>query len=419
MDRDATLKFGAAHNYKKRDYDVTKMGYQLSKLSKVFPEPDASQLLKPDNIYNGEDGFLYIVPESSPSNAYKSNVNNTALYISNEFYPLPKLKSNVGLRMENYVMHHTGQDQNGSRKLDNEEVLNSMDFFPSINLIYEISEEQNLRAAYSHTVARPSFKELSFAQIIDPLSNTIFNGGLYAIDEWDGNLRETYINNIDLRWEMFWDKGQNLSISSFYKQFDAPIELVRLTAGVTSTEYQPRNVGEGTLYGLEFEFNKNLDIVSPFLKNFNFNGNITLTESEIEMTESEYRSRKAFEKDGQSIEKTRDMGGQSPYVINGGLSYSNYDNGISTGLFYNVKGSTMSIVGAGVFPDMYVEPFHSVNFNFNKSFGEEKRTKIDFKVSNILDESQKSYFKSYKAQDQPYSIYHPGRAFSVGLSYKF
>jgi len=112
------------------------------------------------------------------------------------------------------------------------------------------------------------------------------------------------------------------------------------------------------------------------------------------------------------------MAGQSPYVINAGFSYSNYKNGLSTGVFYNVKGSTMSIVGAGVFPDMYVEPFHSLNFSLNKKLGEEQRTKIDFKVSNILDESQKSYFKSYKAQDQPYRIYHPGRTFSVGLSYK-
>jgi TonB-dependent receptor len=415
----AVLKFGVNHNYKKRDYEIVKMGYQLSQMSLTFPDADASILLHPENIYDGENGYLYMIPEGSPSNAYESNVHNAAAYVSNEFYPFAKLKSIIGLRVENYVMRHTGQDQNGSRKLDNEKVLESTDFFPGINFIYEASEKQNLRASYSRTVARPSFKELSFAQIIDPLSNTIFNGGLYSVDEWDGNLKETYINNMDLRWEIFWDRGQNVSASLFYKDFDAPIELVRLTSGVTSTEYQPRNVGDGTLYGVEFEFNKSLDIISPILKYFNINGNITLTKSEIEMTTSEFNSRKEFEKEGQTIEHTRDMAGQSPFVINGGISYYNYESGLSTGLFYNVKGETLSIVGAGVFPDMYVEPFQSLNFSLNKKFGEEKRTKIDFKVSNILDQTQRSSFKSYEGVDKPSSIYHPGHSFSLGLSYQF
>lgn len=417
--KDAVLKFGLNHSYKKRDYEVVKMGYQLNQLSVTFPRADASLVLKPENIYDGTSGFLYMIPESSPSNEYESSVHNTAMYLSNEFYPLKKLKSVIGLRVENFVMRHTGQDQNGSRKLDNEKVLESTDFFPSINVIYEVTENQNLRASYSRTVARPSFKELSFAQIIDPLSNTIFNGGLYAVDEWGGNLRETFINNVDLRWELFRDKGQSVSTSVFYKDFDAPIELVRLTSSVTSTEYQPRNVGDGTLYGVEFEFNRNLDLISPLLKHFNISGNITLTHSEIEMTESEFNSRKAFEKEGQNIKQTRDMAGQSPYVINGGIGYNNLETGLSGGLFYNVKGETLSIVGAGVFPDMYLEPFHSLNFSLSKKLGEEKRTKIDFKISNLLDQTQKSSFKSYEAEDKPYSIYHPGRSFSLGLSFQF
>jgi outer membrane receptor protein involved in Fe transport len=417
--KNAVLKFGVTHNYKNRDYEIIKMGYQFTQMSIIYPEADASQLLKPKNIYDGTSGYIYMMPESSPSNAYKSNVHNTAAYVSNEFYPFSKLKTIVGLRVENYVMRHTGQDQNGSRKLDNEKVLESTDFFPSINFIFETSEKQNLRASYSRTVARPSFKELSFAQIIDPLSNTIFNGGLYAVDEWDGNLRETYINNVDLRWEIFWDRGQNVSASIFYKDFDAPIELVRLTSGVTSTEYQARNVGDGSLYGVEFEFNKSLDMLSSTLKYFNINGNITLTKSEIEMTESEFNSRKEFEKDGQTVERTRDMAGQSPFVINGGLSYNNLETGLSAGLFYNMKGETLLIVGAGVFPDMYVKPFHSLNFSLNKKIGKDKNTTIDFKVSNLLNQKAESVFKSFRAQPELYSSLTPGRSFSLGLSYKF
>ncbi len=417
--KNAVLKFGVSHNYKNRDYEITKMGYQFTRLSVVYPQSDASLVLKPENIYNGSSGYIYIIPESSPSNAYESNVHNTAAYVSNEFYPFSKLKTIVGLRMENFVMRHTGQNQSGSRIFDNETVLESTDFFPSINFIYEVSEKQNLRTSYSRTVARPSFKELSFAQIIDPLSNTIFNGGLYAVDEWDGNLRETYINNVDLRWEIFWNRGQNVSASIFYKDFDAPIELVRITAGVTSTEYQPRNVGDGSLYGVEFEFNKSLDMLSTALKYFNISGNLTLTKSEIEMTESEFNSRKQFEKEGQTIEKTRNMAGQSPFVINSGISYNNYETGLSAGLFYNVKGETMSIVGTGVFPDMYTKPFHSLNLSINKNLGKELNTSINFKISNILNQKEEGVFKSFNARSELYNRFNPGRAFSLGFSHKF
>ncbi|MFP4471482.1 MAG: TonB-dependent receptor domain-containing protein, partial [Bacteroidales bacterium] len=246
-----------------------------------------------------------------------------------------------------------------------------------------------------------------------------FNGGLYAVDEWDGNLRETYINNVDLRWEMFWDRGQNVSASVFYKDFDAPIELVRLTSGVTSTEYQPRNVGDGTLYGVEFEFSKSLDILATALKDFNISGNVTLTKSEIIMTESEFNSRKEFEKVRQTIEKTRNMAGQSPYVINGGISYNNYDTGLSAGLFYNVKGETLSIVGTGVFPDMYVRPFHSLNLSINKNLGEAHNTSINFKISNILNQKVEGVFKSFNARPELYNRFNPGRTFSLGISHNF
>jgi outer membrane receptor protein involved in Fe transport len=178
-------------------------------------------------------------------------------------------------------------------------------------------------------------------------------------------------------------------------------------------------VGDGTLYGVEFEFSKSLDLLATALKDFNISGNITLTKSEIEMTESEFNSRKGFEKEGQTIEKTRNMAGQSPYVINGGISYNNYETGLSTGLFYNVKGETLSIVGAGVFPDMFVRPFHSLNLSINKDLGKEQNTSINFKVSNILDQKVEGVFKSFNARSELYNRFNPGRAFSLGFSHKF
>src|SRR5690606_35045222 len=132
---------------------------------------------------------------------------------------LPKLKSVLGVRAENYVQKYTGADQkfasgdtvNGTY-LNNDEVLSALDFFPSVNLIYALKEKQNLRFTYGRTIARPSFKELSFAQILDPITNRIFNGSMFTYNDWDGKLTSTMVNNLDLRWELFMQRSELVSI---------------------------------------------------------------------------------------------------------------------------------------------------------------------------------------------------------------
>jgi hypothetical protein len=44
--------------------------------------------------------------------------------------------------------------------------------------------------------------------------------------------------------------------------------------------------------------------------------------------------------------------------------------------FYNVKGATLTIVGSGLFPDVYTLPYNNLNFSFNKSFGKDEKFKL-------------------------------------------
>lgn len=425
---EAKLKFGISHSYKTRRYEILLFDMQFFGGTMIWPEADANAVLHTDNIYPSSPNIYYASGNSVPNpNQYSSNVNNTGLYVSNEFNITRKLKSTLGLRAENYVQRHTGRDQTfasgdeeNGRNLDNEKVLESLDLFPSAILIYGLTGKQNLRFSYTRTIARPSFKELSFAQILDPISNTWFNGALFKYPgSWDGDLKETRVNNLDMRWEYFLSRGQIFSVSGFYKQFDNPIELVRIPEQQTTREYQPRNVGKGSLYGVELEIMKNLDFLSGFLSNFGLNGNFTYVKSRIEMTEREFNSRKSYEKTGEIIKKTRDMAGQAPYVINAGITYSDFNIGVDAGLFYNVKGPTLTVVGVGLVPDVYVVPFESLNFSLNKKLGEDQNTMLEFKVSNILGSYLEEVYRSYEAEDQPNYRIYPGRSFGIGLKHKF
>lgn len=419
----AKVKLGGSYTFKERDYKILAFDMQFfGSIPELTGDP--GEIMKPENIY--PKGSIYYQsgnPNPNP-NAYSSNVNNTSFYVSNEFNLFYNLRTSLGLRVESYIQRHTGRDaifaQGGNgNTLNNEKVLDALDFFPSANFTYLLTDTQNLRFSYSMTIARPSFKELSFAQILDPVSDRIFNGGLFPIDSWDGNLRETRIHNFDTRWEMFFNGGQLLSFSLFYKSFDNPIELVRIQAQATSSEFQPRNVGDGEVFGAEFEFRKNLGFIAYPLAYFHVSSNVTVVESVIDITGQEFQARKNREKESQTIDSQRQMAGQAPYIINAGLSYDNPGVGLEAGLFYNVQGETLTAVGGGLFPDVYTDPFHNLRLNLNKTLGPQNRAAVNLSVSNILSEKMAEYYHGFRAEKQIFRLYNPHTSVSVGFKYSF
>jgi hypothetical protein len=427
FNRDSKLKFGASHVYKYRDYAIYRYNLQQVGGQPLVFNGDPNQVLLDENLY--PSGQLAYNPEllegRTNPNEYQSNINNFGLYLSEEFKATERLKTVIGLRAELFQQRHTGRDQVAAQNpndpkakiLDNDLVLDGLDLFPSANLIYAITDDQNFRVSYFRSIARPSFKELSFAQILDPISNRTFNGGLFKFDDWDGELVATRINNFDIRWEKFLDGADIISFSAFFKSFDAPIELVRIPTALR--DFQPRNVGNGTLIGAEFELRKNLAIFSESLKNISFSGNFTYTYSRIDMTDAEYFARKGTEKAGQTIERTRAMAGQAPFLVNAGFSYDKSENGISAGVFYNVKGRTLEIVGGNLAPDIYTEPFHSLNVTVNKRFGKDEKSSLNIKISNLLNDRRESFFQAYEASQQVFTSLAPGTAVSIGYTYSF
>src|SRR5690606_6168370 len=234
---------------------------------------------------------------------------------------------------------------------------------------------------------------------------------------WDGNLTATRIDNFDARWEIFQQFGQTIAASFFYKQFDRPIEIVQYVQAPNN--FQPRNVGDGTAYGIELEMRQNLAFVSAALENFSLNGNLTMTRSKIEMTPTEYNSRVLNARENETIESTREMAGQAPYIINAGFSYKGVNNGLEAGLFYNVQGETLTYVGIADKPDVFSVPFNSLNFNATKYFGEDEKFQLGLNVANLLGAEREFVFRSFRATDQVFSRIKPGMSFNLKFGYNF
>uniref|UniRef100_UPI0032169893 TonB-dependent receptor n=1 Tax=uncultured Draconibacterium sp. TaxID=1573823 RepID=UPI0032169893 len=429
-DEDAKLKFGGSYTFKERDFVIHNYAVNIRNVP-LTGDPD--EIFRPENLWpyqgNIACGTTYEAPFTPVNpNQFNSNINNVAGYVSVELVPVKNLKSIIGLRIENFVQHYTGQDQLGYNVLNDEKVLNDLDFFPTFNFIYSLNDKQNLRFSYAKTIARPSFKELSYSEIFDPITGRTFIGGLFrdaddiaGIEYWDGNLVSTNIHNFDLRWEMFPSSGQTYSASLFYKSFSNPIEMVEYATQTGS--YQPRNVGDGRVVGAELEVRQSLKPISEWLKNLSFNFNFTYTDSKIKLSKTELESREKNARTGQIIGKSRDMAGQAPYIINAGLAYSGGENGfwkgLDAGVYYNVQGPTLEYVGLVDRPDVYTVPFNSLNFNATKVFGSENRFQIGLKVDNLLNDKKESVYQSYKATDQYFMRLSTGTTVEIKLGYSF
>jgi hypothetical protein len=137
------------------------------------------------------------------------------------------------------------------------------------------------------------------------------------------------------------------------------------------------------------------------------------------MGATEYNARLRKARVGEEIDKTRAMAGQAPYLINTGLSYRGSENDFEAGLYYNVQGRTLTYVGIAEKPDVYSVPFHSLNFNANKSFGRSKKFQLGVNISNILGSEREFVFESYKASDKIFSSIDPGTSMSLKLGYTF
>lgn len=414
--KNAKLKFGASGSYKQRVYDIYTYRIGITSGFSGNFNGNADSILSENNIWtvdNQQGSFVSNTSVADPANSFQANQLNFAGYISNEFKLGEDLKSIIGLRVEQFQLNYTGQNSTRTLVFDNESLVDKLDFFPSVNFIYALTDTKNIRLSYSRTTARPTFKEASIAEIFDPLSGVTYIG---ALANNNLKLKPTYINNFDLRFEFFGEKAQMFAVSGFYKSFTDPIELTFFQSAVDNIT--PQNFGSADVYGAEIEIRKNLGFLSSSLENLKFKINASLIESQLKIGTDELTLRQNTARVGEEVKDTRDLQGQSPFLINAGLDYDNNAFGLQAGLFYNVQGKTLEVVG-GVNPDVFTMPYNSLNFTLNKTLGKEKKSNINIKINNLLGDTKESVYQSFNAQDKIFTLRDPGTSISIGYSIKF
>ena len=394
---DGKVKFGVFYSGTDRTYDDRRFAYN-SNVSPRFGNfqrnRDPDTFLHPTNMtYQSTafgirwDKFIF----EKPFTHYDGTHDINAGYAMLELPILDRLKVVGGARYEisDLMIVATGERPG-------EAEINEKNLLPSASLIYEVVTNMNVRLAFGRTLARPTFREIGPAYF-DFANNEILVG--------NPDLEQTDIDNYDVRWEWFRRPGEVLAASLFYKELTNPIEKTIITRN-NQVQYQNRD--EATLYGFELEARAQLDFIDPHLEYFNVGVNFAWIESETTASDFEYDNAIRGKEE-------RSLQGQSPYVVNADITFSNPKIGTTVSLFYNVFGERISEVSA-VAPNVYEQPVHSLDFSISQKLWD--HVTLKFAAKNLLDPTYKKTI-DFAGEELIYSSYRKGRTFSLSLSYEF
>ena len=342
--------------------------------------------------------------DSRSNNDYTGYERIKAAYLMGTINIFPDLKLIAGVRYEQTRMraesekyYTLGFAEQGIDTLVGN--ISADNFLPSLNLVYSIKENMNLRASFSQTIARPNMREMS------PFSSFSFIGG--PVETGNPRLKQSDIKNYDLRWEWFIRPGELFAISTYFKDFTNPI-IVKNVLVTDNNEITYDNVSSGKVYGVEFELRKKLDFVAA-LKDFGFSGNISLIFSEMQVPDDEWEQ---LQINPDFDEPVRPFNGQSPYLLNLSLFYTKekYEGSLS----YNKFGNRLTKVGGGKAPDIYEVSEGILDFVAKYKL---KNFDISFYVKNILSSPYRQV-QQLLGQDYDVINYDLGRTYSITLSYK-
>lgn len=310
-------------------------------------------------------------------------------------------------------------------------------WLPALHVIRRVGEDVVVRGAVTRTIARPLFSDLI------PREVPSISGGQFQPDirlpAFD--LRPMESINYDISVDYYFASVGLFSASAFYKDLDGPIyDEVRIGVGpneetaqwelkynsrnfrwqegqpiVNDQSYtfrQKRNAGSGSLYGVEFTFNRRFDFLNDFWNGFGINSNIAWFNSRATLV-TEVR-------EGERVNLFK----QPSMTANLSLFYEKH--GLFARLSYNVRGSYLDSISAGqatiahlremgLPPDAYdtvVDRRSQVDLTLRYRI--RPSLQVFAEANNLTNEP---LVRLRRDASRPQSMQYTGRLFTVGLKW--
>lgn len=402
-DRDGFLKFGAKTRLKNKNRDNGFMDYSDSpvfdEVSGVYyllgdvPTKDYSDNdylaggqyqvgsfatapflgglnLNNEDLFEGED-----LPEEYATANYDVDENVFAGYVMIDQELSDKFSVLAGVRLEHTAIDSKGNvltfNQDGDVDGVNtvEDKNNYTNILPGVHFKYNLTDNTIFRFAWTNTIARPNYVDLVPYQEINNEDEEIFLG--------NSELDPTTSMNFDFMAEHYFKSVGIISGGLFYKNIKDFI-YIRQTENTDGYEvYQPLNGKGASVFGAEVSFQRRLDFLPGFAKNFSIYLNYTYLTSNADGI---------YNEDGEE-RSDLDLPQTSPNMFNGSLGYNGKN--FSIRLSANYSDSYIDEIGGNAFEDRYYDEQFFLDLNTNVSIN--KNLSIYANLNNITNQPLRYY----------------------------
>ncbi|WP_126969814.1 TonB-dependent receptor [Gynurincola endophyticus] len=291
------------------------------------------------------------------------------------------------------------------------------DLFPSLSIKHALTNKAFLKATYFRGISRPGFYE------IVPVIRSNGGGDNFYDERGNADLRPSYGQSVDLRYEYFPSGVDQILVGVFYKKIKDPIEygFPQVTAGNSSPQTDrilPQNFNDATNFGVEADYTK-------YFNRFGVRLNYTFTLSEITTNKI------ILNADGSAtlVDETRALQGQSKHIGNVSLLWKDQKRRLDAQLVFNYTGERIAVVSPYHGADQFMRPMTQMDFSIEKGIG--SKWVVFGKMNNIFNTPYELYIKrplavpddAYPYQTDPHNLANVrrdiyGQSYRLGVRYK-
>jgi TonB-dependent receptor len=382
--------------------------------------PGGVGLLRPDLLLGDAIIDFYnigLIESTQTDPAFEAALTIHGGYGKLQIEPLDSVSIDVGVRYETAdqsvvpaQVFTVPTNSGASTFLSNEYWL------PGATVTWQVSDQLQLRANASRTIARPQFRELIFQTYYDPETNRQFNGNPFLVD--------SELTNYELRAEFYPGRGSQVSAAGFYKKIENPIEAFSSFSD-NSQLTRFANAPQATLYGAEVDVQHTVDLMDMGgffeTKELVLFANYTWTQSEIEVAPGDV-TRVFPSADAPASNFFQDgvpLTGQSDHLANFQVSLEDVERLQQFTVLVNYASKRVTSRGTSGLPDIVENPGLTLDLVMRQGldlFGLESELKLE--ARNITGRDNFEY-QSNGTQRVEINSYRVGTSFSASLSVDF
>jgi TonB-dependent receptor len=362
-----------------------------------YPYGDFGPAISSSAVYDFVDGIdrsVYLEEEDSRIDDFTMNEDIDAAYIQNTFsWGMWRLLAGVRYESTDFSAEGTGVEDGTFRDVEADHKYH--DWLPDLQLRVDLDNDTTLRAAWTHSVVRPTFEQLAPGFAIDGDEAEFGNP----------DLKPMKASNLDLGIERRLGYAGVMSAYLFYKEIDDFIYGTDFAgSGVWSSFSAAETYANGDrakVRGLELAYAQTFRQLPAPWDGLLFSANATFTDSEARI-ESRV--------DGALVSREIALPSQSDVTLNATLGYEKGPLGLR--LAVNHKSEYLDEVGDidNSDGDLYVDEQTQYDLSAHYRIG--RNMQLVFEALNLTDEK---YYVYTNKQDLNAQYESYGRTYRLGL----